>query len=329
MTRLVCALVAVLGLCAAATPALPAARARSRPQVLLVTSDCSSGNFLCPAFERALRRTGVSGRIISPDPREDPVGTLSLLAGQRPALVIVDVNHADALATVARDFPKQHFVLFDAPRTSFQGLPPNVQALVELPFGAAFLAGWLAARLEQRRLGADVVGAVGGMRIPSVDDFIDGFRAGARRADPAITVLVGYSNDFVDPNKCEAIARDQIARGAGVVFNVAGSCGLGALQAARQTGVWGIGVDTDQSFLGPQILTSVVKRYDVGFERLFRQVRTGKLRTAGTTVLTVRNGGASLGRISSKVPAALRAQLDQLRLRIVDGEISVPEPAPR
>jgi basic membrane protein A and related proteins len=157
-----------------------------------------------------------------------------------------------------------------------------------------------------------------------VNDFIVGFRAGARSADPGIEVLTGYSDDFLDANKCEAIARSQIARGAGTVFNVAGLCGLGTLRAAKDAGVWGIGVDTDQSFLGAHILTSVLKNYDAAFLELMRQVRSGRIRTDRTTVLTLRQGGAGLGRVSPKVPASLRAELVRLRQRIVAGEIATP-----
>ncbi len=302
-----------------------AAAAAARPRVVLVTYNCDAVSFLCPAFERALRRTGVSGRLISPDPREDLAGTLSLLAAQGYDPVIVDGLHADHLATVAARFPKTHFVVVDAALASFHTRLPNLRAIVAQPIGAAYLAGWLAARLEMRRPGPDVVGAVGGLSIPPVNDFITGFAAGARHADPGITVLKSYSNDFVDTNKCEAIARTQIAHGAGVVFNVAGVCGLGTLVAAKRAGVWGIGVDTDQSILGRFILTSVIKRYDVGFVRLLTQVRRGTLRMgAGTTVLTIRNGGAVLGRISPKVPASLLAALDRVRRQIMDGELRVP-----
>ena len=191
------------------------------------------------------------GRVISPDVREDPAGTLSLLARQGYDLIVVELSYSDALAAVAPRFPKARFALFDAPLDWLGGVSKsNVQAVVLQPLQAAYLAGWLAARLEQRRSGKDVVGAVGGIDIPPVNDFIVGFRAGARSADPGISVLTGYSDDFLDANKCEAIARSQIARGAGTVFNVAGLCGLGTLRAAKDAGVWGIGVDTDQSFLG-------------------------------------------------------------------------------
>ena len=62
---------------------------------------------------------------------------------------------------------------------------------------------------------------------------------------------MGYSDDFTDASKCAAIARSQIARGAGTVFNVAGACGLGTLRAARRAGIWGIGVDSDQLSSAP------------------------------------------------------------------------------
>lgn len=305
-----------------------AKREQGHPRVVLVTSNCSEPNFLCPPFERALRQTGVSGRIVSPDAREDPVATLALLAKQGYGLIIVSVTWANTLAQVAPRFPKARFAILDASLADVRGRPANVQAVLIRTNEAAFLAGWLAERLEQRRPGGDVVGVVGGISFQPVDDFIVGFRAGARYASPKVTVLTGYSNDFADPNKCEAIARSQIARGAGTVFNVAGLCGLGALRAAKRAGVWGIGVDTDQSALGPHILTSVVKRYDVLMLALVKQVRDGRIRNRVTTALTLRQGGAGLGRISPKVPPSLRADLNRLRRRILAGEIRVPGAAP-
>jgi basic membrane protein A len=141
-------------------------------------------------------------------------------------------------------------------------------------------------------------------------------------------VLRSYSNDFVDTNKCEALAKTQIAHRAGVVFNVAGACGLGALSAAKEAGVWGVGVDSDQSILGSFIITSVIKHYDVGFVKLLRQARAGTLSSeARTIVLGIRNGGASLGPISPKVPASLLAGLDRVREQILAGRLRVPSTA--
>jgi basic membrane protein A and related proteins len=326
--RFLAVLVAAL-LLAGTTLTERAGSAKEERRVVLVTGPCVEGNFICSPFKRALRRTGVSGRIVSPDFREDHVATLSLLARQGYDLIVVDPNWAETLGKVAPRFPKARFAILDVLLAEVEGRPRNVQGIVIRTHEAAYLAGWLATRLEQRRGGRDVVGVVGGWKIWQVDDFVVGFGAGARQASPNVTVLTGYSRDFADPTKCEAIARRQIARGAGVVFNVAGGCGLGTLRAAKRGGVWGIGVDTDQSFLGPHILTSVVKRYDVMVLTLLRQVRDGRIRAGVTTELTLRHGGAGLARISPKVPASLRAELDRVRGRIVAGEIRVPGAAPR
>jgi basic membrane protein A len=297
---------------------------QQRPRVVLVTFPCSQANFACEPFERALRRTGISGRIISPDFREDQVATLSLLARQGFDLVLVDFNYTETLGKVAPRFPKTSFGLLDVPVSEVPGRPRNVQGLVVRTHEASYLAGWLAARLEQRRRGKDVVGAVGGFPIDQVDDFIVGFRAGAKRGAPGITVLTGYSRDFNDQNRCEAVARRQIARGAGAVFNVAGACGLGTLRAAKRAGVWAIGVDRDQSRLGAHVLTSVVKRLDALFLGVLRDVQAGRRPTGGTREFHLRHGASGLGRISAKVPASLRAELERLRSRILAGKIRVP-----
>jgi basic membrane protein A len=318
------ALLAGLALACASAPAAAQGGGGDRPSVVLVTFPCTEGNFICQPFRRALRRTGVEGRIVSPDIREDPVGTLSLLAQGGDNLVIVDHNWFGTLATVAPRFPQTRFGFLDGPLDLVRGRPRNVAAVELRVNEAAYLAGWLAARLERGRPGPDVVGAVGGVALPPVDDFIAGFQAGARAASPRARVLIDYSDDFTDATKCAAIARSQIARGAGTVFNVAGACGLGTLRAARRAGVWGVGVDSDQSFLGPHILTSVVKGYEAGLMVFLRGVRDGTLRTGTTRTLTMRTGSARLGRISPRVPAALRVELARVRSRLLRGQIEVP-----
>jgi basic membrane protein A len=322
------ALVVMLALTAAAVLSLGVHAAPGHPRVILVTANCSESDFLCPPFVAAMRSTGMSGKIISPDEREDAVATLSLLATQGYDLIIVDIYWGDTLAQVAPKFPKAHFAIIDVALGSVRGRPKNVQAVVLRTNEAAYLAGWLAGEMEKRRPGPDIVGVVGGVRFQAVDDFIVGFTSGVLHASPHARVLRKYSGDFGDPNKCEAIAGSQIARGARVVFNVAGLCGLGALRAAKRAGVWGVGVDTDQSGLGPHILTSVVKHYDSVMRILFEEVRDGRIPGGVTTALALGDRGATLGRISPKVPASVRSGLDALSRQIVSGELHVPGVAP-
>jgi basic membrane protein A len=333
--RLVLGLLAVLGACTALAGAAGAAShaeaAAPRVAVVLDLGGCPDAMTLriCEGFKQASRRTGVTGRIMTPTFKDALGDFLELIARQRyEAILTFGLYFTPAYASVAKRHPDVPFVVIDGSRRDVPGRPRNTQGVVFRTSEAAYLAGWLAGKLEQRRPGRDVVGVVGGLKVPAVDEFVFGFAAGARRAAPGIEVLTDYSNDWSDVSKCAAIARRQIARGAGTVFNVAGGCGLGTLEAARSAGVWGVGVDSDQSFLGPHILTSVLKNFDVGFLAVMRQVKARRIVTGRDTVLTMRDGAVGLGRISPKVPRALLSQLETLRRKIVAGEIRVPGALP-
>jgi basic membrane protein A len=273
-------------------------------------------------FRRAVREFGVAGKAVTQDPQESAFPSFAYLARKRYDLVIgLGVLQAPALDAAARAYPRTRFAIVDSPWEQLPHRPANVLGTRYRVEEAAYLAGYLAAALEKRRPGRDVVSAVGGYRTPTVDPFIAGFRAGARAADPQIAVIVTYANDFVEPAKCRRVALAQIARGSGAVFAVAGGCGLGALAAARDKGVWGIGVDADESGLGPHILTSVLKRMDVAAYEVVRSLANGTLRTGRSEVFDLRNGGVDLGRVSAKVPHALVAQVERVRRQIVAGKI--------
>ena len=319
--------IAVAALTAGAAMANETAPARQVVLVLERGGGCPPRGTLelCEGIREAMRLTGVTGRIVAPTFRESNAEFLGLLARQRPELVVTFGQYFErAFSRVVAHHPAVPFALMDASRTVLKRPPRNVQGIVFRTSEAAYLAGWLAGKLERRRPGGDVVGVVGGMKVPPVRDFVVGFAAGARRAAPGIEVLVDYSDDFLDRSKCSALARRQIARGAGTVFNVAGECGLGTLAAAASAGIWGVGVDSDQSFLGPHILTSVLKRFDAGFLELLRQVKAGRVVTGRDTILGMRDGAVGLAEISKKVPRSLVEQVEGLRRKIIAGTVVVP-----
>jgi len=274
-------------------------------------------------FIRAVKKLGVEGRAVQVAPNQDATGALSLLARQRYDLVIMGVADPAALAVVAHDYPRTRFLLPDfpvpAPGRDFK----NVQGTVFRSEQAGYLAGYLAALMERRRPGRDVISSVGGQRFQGVDRWIVGYRAGAKKADPGIVTATTYANSFTNPRKCKAVALDQIAKGAGAIFNVAGGCGFGALEAAREKGVWGIGVDVDQSYLGPHILTSAVNRVDVAVYSAIQRLVHGTFTTGGNSVFNLKNGGVGLGKISPRVPPAVLRQLGSVRRQIVVGKIHV------
>jgi basic membrane protein A len=169
---------------------------------------------------------------------------------------------------------------------------------------------------------------VGGQKIPAVDHYIAGYQAAAKKADPGIQTLNGYSQDFVDQTKCKQLALNQIAQGSKVVFQVAGNCGLGALSAAKQQGVQGIGVDADQSYLGSYILTSAEKKVDVAVFDAIKDTMNGKFTPAGDVLYNIDNGGVGYGKIG---PAGLKfaPQIAKIYSEIKSGQISnIPNTVP-
>jgi len=125
------------------------------------------------------------------------------------------------------------------------------------------------------------------------------------------------------------VAAAQIAKGAGAVFNVAGGCGLGTLAAAKAAGVWAIGVDQDQSSLGPHVLTSAVKRFDVEIYRAIEQLVRGRLRTGRDTLVGLREGVLALGKVSPKVPRPFVERTLAIQRQIASGRISdIPTTVP-
>jgi basic membrane protein A len=173
-----------------------------------------------------------------------------------------------------------------------------------------------------------VIGSVGGQKQPPVDRFIAGYQAGAKAADPGIKTLNGYSQDFSDQAKCKQVALNQIEQGAVVIFQVAGGCGLGALDAAKEKHVWGIGVDADQSFLGAHILTSAVKRVDTAVFDAIKLVVDGKFK-GGNLVFGLKDNGVGMGKISPRVPKSEVAQVNKIRSEIISGKIkNIPTEVP-
>jgi basic membrane protein A len=280
----------------------------------------SRGGYL--GLERAVRELGIKGRVLTPAPKEGYVPSLSLLARQKYDLVIGTGGFAaSAIDRVSTGFPETRFAIIDFAHDDLAHRPKNVVGLVFREEQAGYLAGHLAALVLTLSSGEEVVSSVGGQRVPAVERFIAGYQAGARGANSRVTTLNSYTDDFLDPVKGRSVALSQIAKGSRVVFQVAGVCGLGALEAAKERGIWGIGVDVDQSHLGRHILTSAVKRMDVAVFDTIEELVRGTLETGRTSRFSLRNGGVGLGTISAGVPRSLKAEIEDVRAEIVAGRI--------
>jgi basic membrane protein A len=273
-------------------------------------------------LKRAEKTLGISGAVYQSPSAAAYIPNLATAARKGADLVVsVGFDQATAVAKVAKQFPNTHFAIIDVDQASLAGKPKNVEGLVFKEQEVGYLAGYLAGLLEKHKGGKATIGSVGGQKQPPVDRYIAGYRAGARKADPSIKLLNTYSQDWVDQAKCKQAALDQISAGASIVFQVAGGCGLGALDAAKEKGVWGIGVDADQSYLGPQVLTSAMKRVDTSVYATIQQVIAGKFAGGTNMVFSLKNNGVGLGKVSPKVPAADVKILQSIARQIATGKI--------
>jgi basic membrane protein A len=346
MPLVAAALIAVLTLAlgagtGAAKSDIKTAPAGSTFKVALVTDigglDDRSFNFLAnKGLQQAKRQLGVEGRVFISKSNADYVPNLSTAARQGYNLVIsVGFLMGEATAAVAKRFPKTKFAIIDnsGAAKDLKGKPTNVRGLLFKEQEAGYLVGYLAARQVtlKPRNGQMKIGAVGGLKIPPVDRFIAGYYAGAKKANPRVEVTHAYSQDFVDQAKCKEHAISQISDGAGVVFQVAGQCGLGVLSAAKEKGVFGIGVDADQGYLGAHVMTSATKKVDVA---VFKSVQAAKasgpnFRTGFNAIFTVKNGGVGYGKISGRISPALKRAIENIRKQIAAGTIKgIPQAPP-
>src|SRR5262245_13594410 len=221
----------------------PAGPSGSRPlRVGLVfdvggRGDKSFNDAAWKGVERAQRELGVETELIEPGDGADRESGIRLLAAEGFDLVIgVGFIFSDDMYRIAREYPSVRFADIDYAKFDEHGFvtpPPNMAALKFREEQGSYLVGALAALASKSR----VVGFVGGMDIPLIHKFEEGYRAGALRVCPGCRVLVGYagvtSEAFKNPSKGKELAMAQYGQGADVVFHASGSTGLGVFEAAR------------------------------------------------------------------------------------------------
>jgi basic membrane protein A and related proteins len=282
-------------------------------------NDRSFNHLAYLGLQNAEKTLGVKGEVLQSASNADYVPNLQTAAVHHDNLVIaVGFLMETAVEKVAKAYPSTDFAIID----SGPAKPiPNLKSLLFHEQDGGYIAGYLAGLVTK----TNVVSTVGGQKIPPVDHYIAGFQAGAKAANPKVKTLNAYSQSFTNQAACKELALNQISQHSDVVFQVAGGCGLGALSAAKEKGVWGVGVDADQAYLGTYILTSAVKKVDVAVFDTVKEVKAGTFKGGTTDFFTARNGGAGIGKISPKVPAADVAKLTTIEKKVESGQITPPD----
>jgi basic membrane protein A len=284
-------------------------------------NDKSFNHLAYVGLQRAQKQLKITGRVIQSKSPQDYIPNLSTCVRQGAAVTIgVGFLMTDAMDAVASKFPKSKFAIIDVDVSSLKHKPKNVQGLLFKEQEAGYLVGYMAG-LYAKSKGVTAVSSVGGIKIPPVDRYIAGYQFGAKKAFPGIKTLNGYSQDFVDQAKCKEVALDQIANGSGVVFQVAGQCGLGALDAAKEKAAFGIGVDADQGYLGTHIMTSALKRVDVAVYSAISAAKAGTLKVGINAVFSAKLNGVGYGKVSPRISTAIKAKVAAQLVLLKAGKI--------
>ncbi|MEO1747609.1 MAG: BMP family ABC transporter substrate-binding protein [Pseudomonadota bacterium] len=237
-------------------------------------------------------------------------------------VIIAGFSAAQAVDTVAQEFPETEFVIIDMVVEQ-----PNVRSVVFKEQEGSYLVGIMAAKASE----TGTVGFVGGMSIPLISRFSCGYKGGVVATNPDATFIENFTGDtpaaWNDPVKGGEITNAQIAQGADVVFAAAGGTGVGVLQAAADAGKLSIGVDSNQNGLQPgSVLTSMLKRVDVA---VFNAMKDGMAEgdfAFGFNVLGVAEGGVDIALDDNNkdlVSEEMLAAVEEARAQIISGDIVV------
>jgi basic membrane protein A len=278
-------------------------------------------------LQRAKSQLKATTYVLQSKSPNDYVPNFSTCVSKYKAGLVIGVGflmEAD-IQKMAKKYPTVKWAGVDMnAKTDFKGgITKNFEGLIFAENEVGYEVGYMAALMAQKD-GSTTVSSVGGIPVPAVVRYIAGFQAGAKAAVPTINVLNGYSQDFVAQDKCKNIALDQISKGSDVVFQVAGGCGLGALDAAKEKHAWGIGVDADQSYVNNRVLTSAQKKVDVAVYTAIKNLLAGKFAGGSNLLFNAANGGVGLGKINAGVPASIVARTKAVALKVSAGKIKAP-----
>jgi len=286
-------------------------------------------------IQRAIEELGIEGRYLESQQQTDYIKNIQEFVTQKYDLIVtVGFLLGDATKEMAERHPDRKFAILDF---NYEPPLPNVLGMVFATDEAAFLAGYVAAGMTK----TGTVATFGGLPIPPVTIFMEGFEAGVKyynQVKGTRVRLLGWNSqtqrgvfagNFESTDDGRRIAESFFDEGADIVMPVAGPVGLGSAAAARDRGAMIIGVDTDWYVSAPEFgstyLTSVVKRMDVAVYDAIKMVLEGRFK-GGTYVGTLANGGVDIApfhEYEDKVPAWLKAEVEQIRQKIINGEIDI------
>lgn len=313
-----------------------AVAAEKKVRVALVLAgflgDKSFNDSAYAGLQRAEKDFGIEVKVLeSKDPADWESNLIAMASGNYDLILGASTQLQAIIQNHAADFPNVKFGIIDGVVKA-----PNVMSAIFAQNEGSFLAGAAAALFTTKTNipGVNpqkVIGWVGGMDVPVLHDFLVGYEQGAKYIDPDTKVLVSFAGSFNDPLKGKELTLAQYQQGADIVMNVASNTGNGVLEAAQESNLYAIGVDLDQDGIYPgHILTSMLKRVDMGSYLIVKSVVEGKFEGGKTLMMDIANGGIGLTDMSvmkkalgDKFPQDILDRLKVLEADVRSGKIKV------
>ena len=309
-----------------------------RPGLVLDIGGLGDQSFNDSAYaglQRAKKDLDVETEALESNAATDYVNNLTQLADSGFSPVIaVGFLQTDAVNEIAPQYPDTDFAIVDSVVE-----PKNAASLLFREEEGSYLAGVVAGLMTQVKTDYTnpddkIVGFLGGQESDLIAKFQAGYEAGVASVCPDCEVIVQYAGStpdaFNDPAKGKEISLQQINEGADIIYHASGGTGAGLFDAAKDKGIFAIGVDSDQAKLVPDapILTSVVKRVDNAVYQTIQDANDGDFPSGEVIAFGLKEKGISLapfGRFEDDVPQEVKDEVKKAQQAIISGDIKVPD----
>ena len=227
-------------------------------------------------------------------------------------------EYTDSALKVGKLFPNTWFIV-----TSGSASSANVASVAFKIEEAAYVEGALAGGVSK----SGIVGAIGGIQIPSIRLTFEGYKLGVNSVLPQGRVLISYTGSFDDVGAAKEAALARVSRGADLLLQNADAAGLGVIEAAKQSRIYAFGSNGDQNAIAPDtVLASAVTFIPKAFLRIATEIKEKRFKPA-MIEYGMKDGMVEVvynPQLEPKIPPAALEKAKQAEQDIISGKITLP-----
>lgn len=286
-------------------------------------NDQSFNQSALEGLEKAKKELKIKGTYLESNQDSDYVPNIETFIDEDADLIVgVGYTTANSMLNAAKLYPEKKFVIVDHNyEEEGQEIPKNMICMTFDEREAAYLVGLIASKMSE----SNKIGFIGGMKIPNITRFEEGFIKGVKEGKPDAECISQYANSFDDASLGKSIANQMYSKGVEVIFSAAGGVGTGAIESAKEKNKYAIGVDMDQNNLAPDnVITSAMKRVDIGVFDIISKIKDGNFEGGKSVVYGLKEKAVGVAPSTSKnVSKEILDYVDTQTKKIIDGKITI------